>query len=110
MKAGKLKRRVTILRQGAPLDDGITTKPGPWETLATRYAQDIRSRDREVFENLGIDAEVPMTFILRHDSVTKTITPLDRIGFEDKQFDIKSVNEVGFREGVEVIGVARDEG
>lgn len=109
MKSGKMRRRVTIRRQGAPVDDGVTTLPGAWATLATRYAQDIRSRGREVFENLGTEAEIPMTFLLRFDSVTKTIKTTDRIGFEGKEYDLKSVQEIGFRDGIECVGVASDE-
>lgn len=51
-----------------------------------------------------------MTFLLRFDSVSQAISTQDRISFEGKQFDIKSVNEIGFREGVEIVGIAHDEG
>lgn len=90
------------------MDDGYTTTPGPWTPIGTRYAQDIRSRGREVFENQGIEAEVPMTFLFRFDSVTHTVTVRDRLSFGGQFFDIKSVNEIGFREVVEIVGVAGD--
>ena len=110
MKAGALDRSVTILRQGAPVDDGFQTLPGAWGTLAVRKAQRITSRGREVFENQGIDALVPMTFVFRDDSVTRTITPADRISFGGRLYDLKAVNELGRRRGVECVGVANDEG
>lgn len=109
MKSGKMRRRVSILRQGAPTDDGYTTLPGAWASIGERYAQDIRSRGREVFENNGTEAEMPMTFLLRFDSLTRTIATTDRIEFEGKQYDLKSVNEIGFRDGVECVGIASDE-
>jgi hypothetical protein len=106
MKSGSLDRSVVIQRQGAPVDDGYTMTPGAWATLATRKAQRITSRGREVFEQQGVDAEVPMTFVLRDDSVTRTITVKDRISFGGKIYDLKSVVEIGRRRGVELIGVA----
>jgi len=106
MKAGALDRSVTILRQGAPVDDGFQTLPGAWGTLAVRKAQRITSRGREVFENQGIDALVPMTFVFRDDSVTRNIVPTDKLLYGLKGYDIKSVNEIGRRRGVEVVAVA----
>lgn len=106
MRAGSLDRAVTIQRQGAATDDGYTMQPGAWATLATRKAQRITSRGREVFEQQGIDAEVPMTFVLRDDGVTRTVTPKDRVVFGGKAYDIKAVSEIGRRRGVEIVGVA----
>lgn len=39
MDAGKLDRRVTLQRLGAASDDGFTTLPGAWATLATVWGQ-----------------------------------------------------------------------
>lgn len=106
MKAGALDRAVVIQRQGAAVDDGFTMQPGAWATLATRKAQRITSLGREVFEQQGVDAEVPMTFVLRDDSVTRTITPKDRVSFSGRFYDIKAVSEIGRRRGIEIVGVA----
>lgn len=110
MRAGSLDRTVTIMRQGAAVDDGYTMTPGAWAALATRKAQRIVSRGREVFENQGIDALVPMTFVFRDDSVTRTIAVTDRLSFDGKVYDLKSVNEIGRRRGIECVGVANAEG
>lgn len=109
MRAGLLDRRVTIQRQGEPVDDGVTTKPGAWADIGTRKAQVIRSRAREIFENLGREAEVPITFVMYSDTLTRTMVTTDRIVFEGKNFDIKSINEIGRREGIEVVALANDE-
>jgi len=110
MRAGALDRIVTILRQGDSVDDGLQATPGAWATLAVRKAQRITSRSREVFESQGIDAIVPMTFVLRDDSVTRTITPADRISYAGRLYDLKSVSELGRRRWIECVGVANDEG
>lgn len=106
MEAGKLDRRVTIERRGAPVDTGMTKKPGPWAYLADRAAEVIYSRGRETLANQGVEAELPVAFRVRFDSVTKTITVRDRLIYEGKPFDLKSVNEIGRRDGVELVGVA----
>lgn len=106
MKAGKLDRSISIEREGPPTDDGFTKKPGAFEPIGTRAAQIIRSRGREVFENQGVEAEVPVTFLVRFDSLTNTITEQDRIGFEGRSFNIKSVNEISRRDGIEIVAVA----
>lgn len=110
MRAGLLDRRVSIQRQGEPIDDGVTTVPGGWIEVGTRKAQVIRSRGREVFENLGRESEVPVTFVMRSDTLTRSITVTDKIVFEEQSFDIQSVQEIGRRDGIECVGVASDEG
>lgn len=106
MKAGGLDRTVAIQRRSAAVDDGYTTQPGAWGNLAARKAMRIVSRAREVFENQGIEAEVPLTFVLRDDSVTRTVNAKDRLVFGGRAYDIKSVTEIGRRRGIEIVGVA----
>ena len=103
-----MDRRVVIQRQGAAVDNGYTTKPGDWATLGERWAQLIRSRGREVFENLGIEADVPLTILMRFDALTRTITEKDRLVVEGRAFNLKSVVEIGRRDGIECVGVAGD--
>lgn len=111
MRAGKFDRNVEIWRRGPRMNDGYGAKSGDYILLASRSAQIIRSRGREIFENHGRDAVVPCTFILRDDPVTRTIDGRDQIRFESKIYDIESVNEVGRGEAREFIGIAQaDEG
>ncbi len=107
MKSGKLDRTVTIERLSAPGDDGYTTTAGTWVKLVDRAAQVIYSRGREVLENQGVEADIPVVFLLRYDSVTRTITAEDRIIFDGRIIDLKSVTEIDRRDGVECLGVAR---
>lgn len=102
-----MDRTVTVERLSAPGDDGYTTTPGAWVPLCDRAAQVIYSRGREVLQNQGVEAEVPVTFLLRWDSVTSTITAEDRIAFDGRTYDLKSAIEIGRRDGVECVGVAK---
>ena len=110
MKAGNLDRRITIQRQGAPVDDGYTTQPGALEDYATRWASWKPANGREVFENQGREAKAGGTFWMRYDSETSQIVATDKISWDNRVWDIVSVTQIDRREGVEVIVVADDEG
>jgi head-tail adaptor len=110
MKAGKLDRRVVIVRAGPPIDNGVEAVPGAEVPLATRWASWRPSNGREVFEAQGLEARAGGTFWLRWDSVTSGILPTDRVLFEDRLWDIKGVQEIGRRDGIELIVAAGDEG
>lgn len=105
MQAGRRDRRVSIERQGAPTDNGFTTKPGSWSEVASRKAQIIWPKGSEPFQQEGIVTQKPATFILPSDSITRSITTLDRIVYAGKAYDLKSVNEIGRNEGVECVGI-----
>lgn len=106
MQAGRRDRKVSIQRQGEPVDDGYTTKPGAWAELATRKAQIIWPKGSEPFQQEGIVSQKPATFILPSDSLTRTLTTLDRIVYGGQAYDLKSVNDIGRNEGVECVGVS----
>ena len=108
IQAGKLDRRIEIQRQGTPVDDGYTTTPGALETFCTRWASWKPANGREVFENQGNEAKAGGTFWLRYDSLPSTILPTDKVSFSDKTWDIKGIQELGRREGIELIVAASD--
>lgn len=110
MKAGKLDRRITIQRQGAPTDNGIEMVPGALATYAVRWASWKPANGREVFENLGREAKAGGTFWLRYDSLTADIAATDLVEWDGRTWDIVSINQLGRLEGVELLVVAGDEG
>lgn len=105
MRAGALKYRVTILRQGLPVDNGITTKPGEWKAIGTRKADMNRARGREVVQMEGRDPEYPVTFTLRSDTLTRSITEQDRMEYRGRTYHLSSAlpND---DDGIECVGVA----
>ncbi len=109
MKAGKLDRRIQILRHGAPVDNGIELIPGDIAVVATRWASWKPANGNEVFENQGREAKAGGTFWLRSDSVTRQVTPLDKVDFDGRVYDVVAVQELGRREGVELIVAADDQ-
>lgn len=110
MNAGALDRRITILRQGPAVDDGYTTTPGEWDAYISRWASWKPANGREVLENQGRTANTGGTFWLRYDSETATITTLDRVQWEGRDWDIVSANLLNRNDGIELIVSVNDEG
>ena len=109
LRAGKLDRRVEIMRAGAGVHDGFTKKPGALEVFATRWASWQPSRGNRVFENAGREAKAGGTFWLRYDSKTRMIVETDLVRDENgRDWTILSIQEVGRREGLEITVTADD--
>lgn len=109
MKAGKLDRRITVQRQGPAVDDGYTTQPGALTDYCIRWASWKPANGRETFESQGNEAKAGGTFWLRYDGLTSAILATDVVLFEGRTWEIKAVQQLGRREGVELIVVAGDD-
>jgi len=110
MKAGQFDRVVILLRPGAAIDDGYTTLADGFDDVGTRKARYQPARAREVFENAGREAKMPVLFTLRNDTLTRTINATWRLVFDGREFEITGVEELGRREGIRLTTVAGDEG
>ncbi|TCM17211.1 head-tail adaptor [Novosphingobium sp. PhB165] len=108
MNAGKLDRRIDIMRAGSQVDNGFNSVPGAPAVLATRWASWKPANGREAFENMGVEAKAGGTFWVRWDSVTSTITTTDTVAYGGRDWNIVGVQEIGRREGVELIVAAGD--
>lgn len=108
MKAGKLDRRVTIMRGGAPVDDGYTSQPGALTTYAVRWAAWEPARGREVSENMGREAYSSGTFHVRYDKLTSAIKETDTVMYSGRAWNITSVTEMGRGEGIQLTVVSGD--
>lgn len=106
MRAGTLRRRVAILRQGLPVDDGLTTKPAEYKPIGSRKAEIEVGRGRPVTQQVGQDHEYPVTFKFRRDSFTSSITDDDRLLFGGRTYHLDSAISPD-HESVVCVGVAR---
>ncbi len=107
LKTGKLDRRVTVLRRGADVDDGLTRVPGAWATLTTRWGSVQRRSGREPVAAGTRAGEASQSVWLRFDSVTRTITARDAVEIDGQRFEIVAPPiEVGRREGIELLIMA----
>jgi head-tail adaptor len=109
MKAGNLDRRISILRQGAAVDDGYTVVPGALGVLANRAAAWRPATRTEQFESAGEEAKVGGSFWLRSDSITRQVVETDKIAYSGRIYEILGIREIGRREGLEVIVESGDD-
>lgn len=108
VNAGKLDRRITIRRQGPPVDDGYTTLPGVMGDYCTRWASWKAANGRETFENQGNEAKAAGSFWVRYDSQTKGIKTTDFVAFDGRIWNILDVQQIDRNKTVEIIVVAGD--
>jgi head-tail adaptor len=71
--------RVTVLRAGAPVDDGLQLRPGAEVDAFSRMAARRDVSDGERFRSGEVMAELGTRYTLRADSQTRTITAKDRL-------------------------------
>ena len=93
MQAGKLRHRVTLQR--------LTGDRGPaggvndaWADIGIRWASVRPLTGREWTAAAAANTQVSHDVMLRHDSLTTTLTPRDRLIFESRIFDIQAAIDV----------------
>jgi SPP1 family predicted phage head-tail adaptor len=99
MRAGKLDRTIRIDRYNATSVDDYGTPGDSWEVLATLRAQVVQASTDEFIRSQGAVVETVIIFRTRFLS---GVTTADRIHYQDGDFNIKEVKEIGRREGLEL--------
>jgi head-tail adaptor len=79
MDAGKLDRRVTLQRQGAESDNGFSTQPGAFGTLATVWARFIPLTGAERAAAAQTEAFGKANYEIREDSSWADLNAKDRV-------------------------------
>lgn len=105
MEAGRLNRRITLQRRsmaqdatGAPIET--------WHDLTTVWAEKVDMRGSERYTAAQTVAQLDTKFRIRF---IRGITPVDRIVYEGRNFDVGGVLEIGMAEGLEFHAKARGE-
>lgn len=104
MRAGKLDRRLTILRFGEIGRDALNQPIEGYAAVATVWAQQRPVRGEERFEAQQVAASQVMTFHIRY---RRDLTVKDRVLYDGRTFDITDIREIGRREVSEFDCVAR---
>lgn len=108
VRAG-LRDRQIIIQRATITRDAHNEEVKTWATLATRLASVKPAPGTERFQSGETAAEAPMRFVFLWESGLVRVT--DRLLHEDgRTYEVKSVVEIGRREGLEVLAVARAEG
>lgn len=101
MEPGKLDRRITLLRFGETLDQWNQPTDG-WSEITKRWASKQDVSDGEKLRAAQVGATVTTRFVVRSDSVTRTLTAADRIEYDGVTYAIEGTKEIGRREAIEI--------
>jgi head-tail adaptor len=97
MSATQLDRRVQFLRSEM-IDDGLSTRPGPFEPLGdVVFAERRDISDAEKFTASTIVAVLSTRFTVRSSTFTRGILRTDRLTCEGQTFGIVGIKQVGGR-------------
>ncbi len=105
MQPGRMDRRVKILRRALTRNEHGEQVETFTET-AEVWAERRDVTGREFFAGATTTAENSARFMLRWRS---DLLATDRLSCDDKEYDIVQIAELGRRDGLEVIAVARIE-
>lgn len=107
LDAGSLDRRITILRADAE-DDGLSSAPGEMKPIGKRWAKKTDASDGERMRAAEQGQEITSRFLVRDDSLTRTVTGKDTLQCEGVAYAITGTKEYGGRRvGIEITATAR---
>lgn len=102
IEAGKLDRRIQILRAGS-LDDGLQVRTDVFAPIGSRiWASFTPISDSERFRADSVWQDMTARFRVRYSGFTAGITAKDRLVCEGATYAIGGIKEVGRREGFEI--------
>lgn len=90
MRAGRLRYRVTLQRNGGETTDSMGQPIPAWTDLGEEWADYQPQRGREYFAASGQVAVNPAAFLLRW-APGQDIKATDRVWFQDKPWDVRAV-------------------
>ena len=106
--AGSLDRRIAFERatasQASPSGEQVLT----WAAEATVWAEVTPLGGRELFQAQALEAKADTRFRIRYRAGITTDETL-RISYGGRVYDLRSVVEIGRREGLEILAEARTE-
>lgn len=107
MRAGKLDRRLTILRETQTGVNGFNEPVLAWAPVATVWAQQRPDRGSERFAAAQVAGTAVMTFHIRFRG---DVTVVDRLEYEGTVYEIVAPpRELGRRVVLEIDAVARQD-
>jgi SPP1 family predicted phage head-tail adaptor len=106
LQAGRMDRRITIQRVTLTYD-ALNNPVETWAALATVWASKLEYIGSEAVAAEEVGAQMTTTFRIRWSIKVSTVNPKDRLSFEDRTWNIQNVKEIGRKEGLEIIALAR---
>lgn len=111
MKKGKLNRRVTLLRSGI-VEDKYGDPVEGFAPLRQVWAAVRPAPGTERLASAENAANAPTVIEIAWSPLVADLNPRDRVEYpagSGRQFDIKSVVEIGRREGLQIAAIGRAE-
>ena len=111
MDAGALDRRLTI-RRATRTQNALGETVETWADVATVWASKVDKATAEADARGSGEARaatITTHFAVRWSATTATVSALDRVVCAGRDFDVHGVREIGRREGLEIIAMARAE-
>jgi SPP1 family predicted phage head-tail adaptor len=102
MRAGKLDKTIVVQRVATTVDE-YGTPAEDWTTVATVRAQRLKLTAEEFLRAYGNASETVAIFRIRH---LDGLTLGDRITCEGETFNLKAIEPLGRRKGLELRCVA----
>jgi SPP1 family predicted phage head-tail adaptor len=104
MRAGDLDRRITVERLQAGEPNDFNEVVEAWTVLATLWAKVAEERGREFLASESqIVGEAKAVFTIRYRADLRVT---DRLRHSGRIWNIRSIREIGRREGLEIMATA----
>jgi SPP1 family predicted phage head-tail adaptor len=103
MQAGRLDRRVTILRRNLQRDE-FGQQIESYDPIDTVWAQKVDVTGRELFAAQRPIGEGTTRFRIRWRN---DLTITDRLQYDGTEYDIVQMTELGRQEGLEIVAIRR---
>jgi SPP1 family predicted phage head-tail adaptor len=103
MDAGKLDRRVT-LRSKATTQDAYGGQSVTWTDIAEVWARKLSSKGREFYSGGVTLSGGEVGIQIRRTPTVSVLTQLDVFVLDGKIYNIKSIDEVGRRDYLTIMG------
>lgn len=106
MQAGRLDRRVTLLR-ATVTQNAFNEDVETWDTLAVAWASKTDVRDSERVQAAAVGASVTTRFQIRHSTQVADLSAEDQLECEGVRYGIVATKELGRRHGIEITASAQ---
>jgi len=105
MRAGRLDKVLTLQKRTLTANDYGEEVPS-YSTLATVWGRKIEVGGNEKYASLQVVGEIDCKFRIRYRS---DLTTVNRVVCNSETYDIKSIIEIGRREGLELLATRRSD-
>ncbi|MGW8202982.1 head-tail adaptor protein [Sphingomonas bisphenolicum] len=92
--SGRRDKKIVIERAGAPVDNGLTTVPGPWAPLCSPHADVFYGAGTEQRQAAQEGGSQVASFEVLSNSKTRSVSVTDRIQFDGGTWDITANIEI----------------